>query len=296
MGPETIVTAAQGPKRGLQLALDEAWPLAAGFAALAVPTALSLADQIWSHEDGAQGPIILATGGWLLWRQLPEMRRDGVRGASWLTFALLALALPIYVAGRVLDFITLEAAGVYGAGLAMMQARYGARVLIKNWFPLLYLAFAIPPPSFVIDDLTAPLKRFAAFASTKSLALAGLPVSREGVTITIAQYELLVEDACSGMNSIMGLSAVSLLYIYLVRRASIGYALLLTSLVIPIAILANTIRIILLILITYFFGDRVGQSFLHYAAGLVLFATAVLLVFSLDRVLSLVLEKAGRKP
>jgi exosortase len=288
-----MVTAAEGRKGRLRIALGDAWPLAAGFAVLAIPTAVSLADQVWTREDGAQGPIILATGGWLLWRQLPEMSREGSRGAGWLTFALLALALPIYVAGRVLDFITLEAGGVYGAGLAMLQARYGARVLLKNWFPLLYLAFAIPPPSFVIDGLTAPLKRFAALAATKSLAWAGLPVSREGVTITIAQYELLVEDACSGMNSIGGLSAISLLYIYLVRRSSALYAAFLTIFVIPIAITANIIRIVLIILITYAFGDQVGQSFIHYAAGLVLFATALLAVLSLDRLLILALAKFG---
>jgi exosortase len=222
------------------------------------------------------------------------MRREGSRGASWLTFALLAVALPLYVAGRVLDFITLEAGGVYGAGLAMLQARYGARTLLKNWFPLLYLAFAIPPPSFVVDALTAPLKRFAAYAATNSLAWAGLPVSREGVTITIAQYQLLVEDACSGMNSLGGLSAISLLYIYLVRRASVLYAAVLTLFVVPIAIASNIIRIILLILITYIFGDQVGQSFIHYAAGLVLFATALLIVFALDRLLGMAFARVGR--
>jgi exosortase len=259
--------------------------LAAGFVALAIPTAFNLAGQVWTHEDGAQGPIILATGAWLVWRQLPEMSSLAVRGATWLTLTLLAVALPLYVAGRIFDFMTLEAGAVYVVGLAILQARFGVRALARNWFPLLYLAFAIPPPSFVIDRLTAPLKRFAALVSTQVLAWAGLPVSRQGVTITVAQYQLLVEDACSGMNSLLGLSAISLLYIYLVRRASLAYALTLTCLVIPIAVAANIVRIILLILITYGFGDEVGQSFIHYTAGLVLFGTALLLVFALDRVL-----------
>jgi exosortase len=294
MKPEAMTLAAPGPAQPARSAFGGAGVLAVGFAALAIPTAANLADQVWVREDGAQGPIILATGAWLLWRQAPEIVRLGARGSTWVTAILIGLALPLYVAGRVLDFITLEAAAVYVVGLAMLQAKFGARALLPNWFPLLYLAFAIPPPSFVIDQLTAPLKHFAAVVSTQALAWAGLPVSRQGVTIMIAQYQLLVEDACSGMNSLMGLSAISLLYIYLMRRASVAYSLLLTAFVIPIAIAANIIRIILLILITYWFGDAVGQSFIHYAAGLVLFATALLLVFALDSALYPAFARRGR--
>jgi exosortase len=285
MKPEATALSASATAQHARSALRPVWVLTLGFAALAIPTAFNLAGQVWTHEDGEQGPIILATGAWILWRQTPELLSIGKRGATWLTATLIGLALPLYVVGRVLDFITLEAGAVYVVGLAMLQAKFGSRALARNWFPLLYLTFAIPPPSFVIDRLTAPLKHFVAMVSTHALAFAGLPVSRQGVTIMIAQYQLLVEDACSGMNSLLGLSAISLLYIYLMRRASILYSLLLAACVIPIAILANIVRIMLLILITYAFGDEVGQSFIHYAAGLVLFATALMLVFALDTAL-----------
>ena len=196
-----------------------------------------------------------------------------------------ALAIVFYVAGRMFDYMTLEAGGLYGVGVAILYTRVGVAGLRTAWFPLLFLAFAIPAPGFVIDDLTAPLKHLAATLSTASLAEVGLPVAREGVTIMVAQYQLLVEDACSGMNSLVGLTAISLLYIYLRRRASPLYAVLLAAFVIPIAIAANVVRIITLILITYAFGDEVAQSFIHMAAGLLLFGTALLLVFALDGVL-----------
>ncbi len=60
---------------------------------------------------------------------------------------------------------------------------------------------------------------------------------------------------------------------------------------IPIAIVANIIRIMILILLTYFFGDEVAQSFLHFAAGLVLFSTALALVFALDTLIHRVLAR-----
>ncbi|HEX4740807.1 MAG TPA: archaeosortase/exosortase family protein, partial [Caulobacteraceae bacterium] len=116
-----------------------------------------------------------------------------------------------------------------------------------------------------------------------ALAVFGLPVAREGVTIFVAQYQLLVEDACSGMNSIVGLTAVSLLYIHLVRGSNILYSIVMTVLVIPVAVVANILRIMTLILLTYYAGNDVAQGFLHFTAGIFLFAVAILCVFAIDR-------------
>ncbi len=268
------------------LTLDGPWPLVAALAVLAVPTGARLSDQVWSHDFGAYGPIILATGGWLVWRQAPELRKIAAPGSPLVSGLILVAALALYAFGRAYDFITLESAGVWGAGVAMLHATFGSRALRRLWFPLLYLAFAIPPPNFLLDAATAPLKAFVSWAATSSLAAFGLPVARQGVTIFVAQYQLLVEDACAGMNSIVGLVAVSLLYVWLMRGSRLLYCLFLTLLVLPIAIVANILRIVILILLTYFFGDAVGQGFLHFAAGMVLFATALVLVFALDHAIA----------
>src|SRR5471032_990195 len=100
--------ASSGPKP-FNWVLGDAWPLLLGFAVLAVPTIFSLADKSWSHESGAQGPIILFTGGWLLWRRLPELRRLASPGALWLTVSLMLVSLIAYIFGRAFDEITLEA-------------------------------------------------------------------------------------------------------------------------------------------------------------------------------------------
>jgi exosortase len=266
--------------------LADAWPLLAAFAALAIPTAYSLGGQTWSTETGAQGPLVLFTGIWLLWRIAPELREQGAPGNLVITAMVLAPSLAAYVFGRAYDFITFEVAGVYGVGLAMLQSRFGLRVMLRHWFPFLYLAFVIPPPEYVLVHLTAPLKQLVSEIATNWLASFGLPVARQGVTIFVAEYQLLVEDACSGMNSIIGIIAVTLLYIYLSRGSSWRYSLLLTSFAVPIAIVANILRIMTLILLTYFFGDAVAQGFLHYTAGFFLFALSLVLVFWLDRLFS----------
>jgi exosortase B len=280
-----MTTAAVQPAGRKALRWRADWVLVAAFAVLAVPTAARLADQSWSKESGAHGPIILATGAWLIWRQLPQLRRNAQPGHPVLTFALLAPALALYVFGRAYDFLTFEAGGLFVAGLAMLHAVWGLKVLARLWFPLLYLAFVIPPPSFVLDAVTAPLKAFVSMAATNVLSMLGLPIARVGVVIFISHYELLVEDACSGLNSLIGLTAISLFYIYVMRGTSWRYAAVLIAFVIPIAVIANIVRIMTLVLITYFFGDAAAQGFLHVGAGVLLFTIALLLIFLVDHLL-----------
>lgn len=279
---------------GVAAAVRAHWPLFLALAALAIPTLIGLGQRVWSTEVGAQGPIILATGIWLIQRRFDALRNEAQPGAPWLTLLLLIISLSLYVFGRAYDFISIEVAAFYGVVLGLMHAWVGVRAMLRTWFPLLYLSFVVPPPGWVIDDLTAPLKRFVSFVATNLLQVCGVPISREGVTMTVAQYQLLVEDACSGMNSLTGLIAISLFYIYLLRDASWRYSLAMVAMVIPVAIVANIIRILVLVLLTYFFGDAVAQSFLHMAAGMFLFATALALVFGIDHLLSAFLGRRQR--
>jgi exosortase len=272
--------------------LINCWPLVVGFSALAVPAIFILASQTWSNEAGAHGPLVLFTGGWLLWRQMPEIRKMAEPGQVWLVSLMIAVSLALYIVGQAFDFVTADAAGLYGVGVAIFYAKFGMRALIRNWFIFFYLLFAVPPPSIWVDSLTSPLKQLVSTLATDLLQPFGIPVVHEGVVIYVAQYQLLVEDACSGLNSLVGLLAISLFYIYLMRGSSWRYSLLLAALAIPIAVLANVFRIIILILLTYFAGDAVAQSFLHFAAGIFIFVTALLLVFLLDSVIHPWLSRA----
>jgi len=261
------------------------WPLWAGFLILAIPTIINLAQEVWTMEIGAHGPIVLATGLWLLSQRLGDLRASS-NGPSWgLALLGILIAIPLYIFGRAYNFISLEALAVYGAMVAIMLRIYGLRSSLIHFFPFLYLAFLVPPPGWLIDQATSPLRSFVSYISTELLHSLGYPIAREGITMFIAQYQLLVEDACAGMNSIVGLTAVTLFYIYVIHRASWRYCLLLTAFIIPVAVLTNIIRVIALILITYYWGDAAAQGFLHMSAGIVLFAVALLIVFSLDEVI-----------
>ena len=267
------------------------WFLFAGFAAIAIPTLIHLSRETWSTESGAQGPIILSTGSWLLWSQWTSLKSGASRGSTKITLLLILLAIVSYVFGRSFDFLTAEVAGVFIFGVAAAQAFFSSRAVLKNWFPFLYLALAIPPPAWVLAQATGPLKHFVSAAAIDLLAPFGIPVAREGVTIFVAQYQLLVEDACSGMNSIVGLLAIGLFYIFVARKPSLLYSGVLAAFIIPIAVIANVARIITLILITFGFGDAVGQGFLHFLAGIFVFIVALILVFLADNMLAPVFNR-----
>lgn len=254
--------------------------------AIVAPTMYRLGTQVWSKEIGAHGPIVLATGAWLLWRRLPAMQADGVRGNVFLTLAMALVALAIYVFGRAYDLISLETAGLYGFMLAVLYDRFGLRTMFANWFPIFYLGLLLPVPGWLLDEFTAPLKLLVSTLASAVVVPFGIPLVQSGVTMTVGPYQLLVEDACSGLNSLIGLIAITTFYIYLLRNAGWRYSLFLVALIIPIAVIANVLRIVILILLTYFFGDAVGQGFLHVTAGLFLFAVSLLLMFLIDNTVS----------
>lgn len=273
------------PPQGNAGTFADTWPLLLGFLAMAIPAIQVFASQSWSHEEGAHGPLILFTGAWLFWRQLPSMRKIAVAGNIWIVAAILLLAVFAYIIGQAFDFVTLDALGLYGVMLAITYSRLGYRAIFSNWFVFFYLMFAVPLPSIWVDALTSELKQFVSTAATALLAPLGVPVAHEGVVIYVAQYQLLVEDACSGMNSLVGLLAIGLFYIYLVRASSWLYSVILAGFIVPLAILANIVRIVILILLTYFSGDAAAQGFLHFAAGIFVFLTELLLVFLVDTLL-----------
>lgn len=277
----TEQTAVQRPQ--WQEIVGRPWfPLVAGFMLLVIPTVVNLGKQTWSTELGAHGPIVVATGLWLLHHE--GLRFAKARAAMpWAP--LLALLLPaaaIYIFGRAYDFISLEVFGLYVIMLSFLLRLFGAQEVKRLAFPLLYLGFVIPLPGWLLDRVTAPLRLFVSQTAEWLTASLGYPVARQGVSLVVAQYQLLVEDACAGMNSLVGLTAVSLFYIYLIRKASWRYALLLVALVLPVAVLVNIIRVLALILITYHYGDEAAQGFLHGTTGMVLFSMALLIVFGAD--------------
>jgi exosortase len=119
----------------------------------------------------------------------------------------------------------------------------------------------------LLNNLLVPLKKIVSTIVADGLFACGMPIARDGVVLYIGGYQLLIADACSGLNSMIALTAIGCLYVYL--RGSKGWVAtsILLAAVLPIAFVANLIRVTGLVVITYLWGERAGQRF-HDFAGI----------------------------
>ena len=271
------------------------WVLA-GFAAMYLPLYWGAANGIWQSDDHAHGALVLGVIVWLFWRihrELIALPSQPARLAGWSVFAF---GLLLYVLGRIGKIAVFEFGSqpfVVAGVLLLIKGRAALRLA---WFPLFYFIFMIPLPGTFVDAITGPLKQWISAIVVEVLYAVGYPIARTGVMLTVGRYEMLVADACSGLHSMYSLTALGTLFMYIMARASrLHNAIMLISIP-PIAFLANIVRVIILVLITYHLGDEAGQGFLHGGAGMVLMLVALAGFFALDALLAKVLDRAARRP
>jgi exosortase B len=259
--------------------------LLAGFLLLLVPTVMDLAEQIWSTDEQGHGPIIGAVSLWLMWRRRQQIIDAPYEPANVLGGLMFGGALLLYALGRSQQIIQAEVVGVIVAAMAMILLLRGVQALRLVAFPFFFLAFMVPLPGVLVQALTIPLKTAVSYVAEVLMHQAGYPIGRTGVILTVGQYQLLVADACAGLNSMFTLEALGLLYMNLLGYTSKLRNVLLAVLVVPIAFVANVVRVIILILVTYHFGDEAGQGFVHTFAGMVLFGVGLVMMLATDTLL-----------
>lgn len=263
------------------------WMVAlAGFAAMYLPIYWWAFNTIWQSDDQAHGMIVLLVVGWLFWQQHRAILDAAPRQAPLAGWAVFVCGLLIYFVGRALGISILELGSQIPVLLGVLLILGGWPALRAAWFPLAYIIFMIPLPGPLVDALTGPLKHWISVIAEQTLYTVGYPIARDGVILTIGQYQLLVADACSGLHSMFSLSALGVLFMYMTARASVLHNAIMLASILPIAFAANIVRVIALVLVTYHLGDEAGQGFLHGAAGIVLMIVALLILFFLDAVLA----------
>jgi exosortase B len=254
-----------------------------------IPTILRLIDGPWQTEQEGHGPLIIAGSLWLVWQSRRKLQAAAVRTspapvAGWIT---LLLGLALMFLARTQGVLTVET-------FSIIPVVSGCFLLVGGWstlralaFPIGFLLFAVPMPDWLIDAATVPLKVFISDVVTRSLYEAGYPIAQNGVIIMIGSYQLLVKDACSGMNSIFALSAIGVFYTYVFRWHEKIRSLLLLVAIVPITVGANFVRVITLVLIAYYGGVDLLEGALHDLTGIGLFVVAVILLFLFDAILGL---------
>ncbi len=273
------------------------WPVIVGLLVLYVPTIIDLHRGLWNEEAYGHGPIVLGIVLWLFWRAGLDDARRIEQAASWLGRMLFAFGLLAYAVGRSQGIVLLEVGSVMPVAGGLVLSLQGWAGVRRLWFPVFFLVFFVPLPGFVIDGITGALKPVVSAVAELLLYKLGYPIARSGVVLSVGPYQLLIADACSGLNSMFSLSSMGLLYLHLMRYANWVRVGILLACILPVAFVANIVRVIILILITYHLGDEAGQGFLHNFAGMALFVIALTFFFLTDWLVGLLpWLRDGKKP
>lgn len=262
--------------------------LAASILIAYVSTVSDLIDGPWQTEQEGHGPLIIAASLWLVWQSRERLRATQVAPAPVFGWVVL-------IAGLILMYLARIQQGVLFAEVfSFILVIVGSVLLTAGWpilrvlaFPIGFLLFAIPMPDWIIDAATIPLKVFISDVVARGLYAMGYPIAQNGVMIMIGTYQLMVKDACSGMNSIFALSAIGVFYAYAFRWQEKVRSFLLLAAIIPITVLANFFRVFALVLIAYYGGPDLLEGVVHDFTGISLFVIALLLMFLFDSFLGI---------
>jgi exosortase D (VPLPA-CTERM-specific) len=205
------------------------------------PVLVNLVTFLSNDEDFSYGLLLPLVSAYIVYLKWPELRREPWR-PSWLGLAFMALALGLFIAGK----LTTE---FYSTCLSFFITMAGILLLTAGWktlrllaFPLFLLVLMLPIPGFIMTGLTLPLQLISSRLAAAFLRILGHPVLLKGNVIDLGARQLQVVAACSGLRYILSLSALGIIFCYFYQRCLWKAAILLASLI-PAAILANALRV-----------------------------------------------------
>lgn len=254
------------------------------------PVLVHLVLNWWENPDYSHGFLVPVFSGYILWKQRDRLSKIRPNPSNFGLLVMLgAIGLLLLGSLGAELFSSRVSFLVLIAGIVLFLA--GWRMLRAVSFPLCFLILMIPIPVIIYNQITFPLQLLASRFATFCLQLVNVPVLREGNLIILPNYTLEVVEACSGIRSLMTLITLAIAYGYLVEdRRWIRWVMV--AIMIPIAIVSNSIRILGAGLLTYHFGPSMAQGFFHEFSGWVIFVAALLLMFACHWVLRKI---AGRK-
>jgi len=245
---------------------------------------------IWMAERWARsssyyshGYFIPLISGYLIWKARQSFYDN--------TFSFSLLGLVLLVTGALLQIASAFMRIHFTSGLSFVVILtgitffiFGNKLGIKLLFPLLFLLSMVPMPLSAVADLTLNLKLFAARCTMSIIDLLGIPAVQDGSRINFSNSSVLVADACSGLKSLIALISFGALFAYVSGLSSYMKSILFISSM-PVAIIANITRILIVSLAANRWGSEFADS-IHGVTGILVFVIAFILLFSISSVLS----------
>ena len=247
----------------------------------------------WSKDhDYSHGFLIAPLALWFAWERVPKLRRVEFSG-SWLGVIPLAMGTLTLLIGRLgIEVTNMRISFVFFViGLVLLLlGRQAFRILAV---PQGSLFLMVPLPRSVVNMVVFPLQLYATDFAVNVLYLLRVPALREGNIIHLANTQLFVAEACSGLRSLTALITLGVIFAYFFRKSTVERIIIVLS-AIPIAILVNAFRVALTGVLTYHLGEEAASGWIHQTEGLFTFGIAFLLLLLEAWLLSLLWPKSWR--
>jgi len=243
------------------------------------PVLYKLAAQWQSDPTYSHGWVIAPVALVLAWRQRDRLR-EAPRQPSLLGLAIVVASLFIFILGTLGAELFLTRISLIGVLAGTVLFAFGRSQLRPLAFPLFFLFFMVPLPTIVFDRLAVSLQLGASAIGEQMLRAGGAAVLRDGNVLRLASVTLEVNEACSGIRSLMALLSVTTLVGY-VWEPTLWRRVAVAALAVPLAIALNAVRIGVTGFAALRFGPWVAHGAIHEAAGAVVFVVAIACVTAL---------------
>lgn len=264
---------------------------AAGATALTVAVALGIFTPVLYHmvlhwrlvPDYSHGFLVAPLAAYFAFERRSDVARSPIQPSWWglVPLALGALALAIGRLGVELMAMRTGVVLTVNGLVLLLMGRDVYRVLV---FPLWFLFLMVPLPQSLANTITFPLQLIATDLAMQPLYWLQIPALREGNIIHLAETQLLVAEACSGLRSVMALGTLGIVFAYFFRRRWAERLILIVS-TLPIAILVNAFRVALTGVLTHHFGEEAANGVIHTTEGFFTFGLAFALLLLEARLL-----------
>jgi exosortase len=252
-----------------------------------------LVGQWWQDPNFSHGFFVPLFSAFVVWQERDRLRRLPLR-PSWSGLPILFLALCVLVVGQM-------GAELFLSRISPLIALAGLIVLFLGWnffkatlFPWAFLLLMIPIPAIMFSQITFPLQLLASRVASETLPLFGVPILREGNVINLPSMALEVAEACSGIRSLMSLVTLAIIYGYLMeKRLWIRYLLAVAS--VPIAVVANSARIIGTGLLVQYWDPDKAEGYFHASWGWIIFVVSLVLLYALHGLIGQIWPDKGSK-
>jgi exosortase len=235
-------------------------------------------DTYYSH-----GILIPFVSGFLVWQKREVLSKIPVKSSPWGIF-LIAVSVLYYLFSALFRINFTGGLSMFVGVFGLVLYLYGAAVLKEIIFPVSFLIFMFPLPEVAIVNISFRMKLFAAGIAEHILNNIGLQAIRHGSIIVLEHTQVVVDDVCSGLRSLISLTALGSIFAYWLKGSKIKKVILFLT-TIPIAVLTNVCRVVFLSAVSEIWGTEAASGFVHDFSGFAIFALAFIMLWAVSKII-----------